>query len=85
MIVARNGIRCQGRVIDMIITAGENVYSSEVEATEQEIVGFTRERLAHCKCPGTVDIIEALPRTPSGKVLKHTPRAPYWAGRDRQI
>ena len=55
------------------------------QAIEQEIIGFTRERLARYKCPGTVDIIDALPRTPSGKVLKHTLRDPYWAGRDRQI
>jgi fatty-acyl-CoA synthase len=55
------------------------------QATGQEIIGFTRERLAHYKWPGTVDIIDALPRTPSGKVLKHTLRAPYWAGCDRQV
>jgi acyl-CoA synthetase (AMP-forming)/AMP-acid ligase II len=55
------------------------------QATSQEIIGFTRERLAHYKCPSTVDIIDALPRNPSGKVLKRVLRAPYWAGRDRQI
>jgi len=55
------------------------------QATEQEIIEFARERLAHYKCPRTVDIIDALPRTPSGKVLKRTLRAPYWDGRDRQI
>jgi acyl-CoA synthetase (AMP-forming)/AMP-acid ligase II len=55
------------------------------QATEQEIIDFTRERLAHYKCPHTVDVIDALPRNPSGKVLKRTLRAPYWAGRDRQV
>jgi acyl-CoA synthetase (AMP-forming)/AMP-acid ligase II len=55
------------------------------QATEQEIIGFTRERLAHYKCPRTVDLIDALPRNPSGKILKRTLRAPYWAGRDRQV
>jgi acyl-CoA synthetase (AMP-forming)/AMP-acid ligase II len=55
------------------------------QATRQEIIGFTRERLAHYKCPRTVDIIDALPRNPSGKVLKRALRAPYWEGRDRQI
>lgn len=53
--------------------------------TGQDIIEFTRERLAHYKCPRTVDIIDALPRNPTGKVLKRTLRAPYWAGRDRQI
>jgi acyl-CoA synthetase (AMP-forming)/AMP-acid ligase II len=55
------------------------------QATRQEIIGFTRERLAHYKCPRTVDIIDALPRNPSGKVLKRALRAPHWEGRDRQI
>ena len=55
------------------------------QATGPEIIEFARERLAHYKCPSTVDITGALPRNPSGKVLKRTLRAPYWEGRDRQI
>jgi len=55
------------------------------QATSQEIIGFTRERLAHYKCPRTVDITDALARNPTGKVLKRVLRAPYWQGRDRQI
>jgi acyl-CoA synthetase (AMP-forming)/AMP-acid ligase II len=34
-----------------------------------------RERLAHYKCPSTVDVVDALPRNPSGKILKRTLRA----------
>jgi acyl-CoA synthetase (AMP-forming)/AMP-acid ligase II len=55
------------------------------QATGAEIIAFTRERLAHYKCPRTVDFTTALPRNPSGKVLKRALRAPYWEGRDRQI
>ena len=55
------------------------------QATGPEIIEFARERLAHYKCPSTVDITGALPRNPSGKVLKRTLRAPYWEGRGRQI
>ena len=55
------------------------------QATGPEIIEFARERLAHYKCPSTVDIIGALPRNPSGKVLKRTLRTPYWEGRHRQI
>jgi acyl-CoA synthetase (AMP-forming)/AMP-acid ligase II len=55
------------------------------QATGQEIIDFTRERIAHYKTPRTVDIVEALPRNPVGKVLKRKLRAPYWAGRDRQV
>lgn len=54
-------------------------------ATEAELIAFTRERLSSYKCPRSIDIIEALPRNPSGKILKRELRKPYWAGRDRQI
>ncbi len=44
-----------------------------------------RLRLAHYKCPTSIDFVEALPRNPSGKVLKRELRAPYWEDRDRNI
>jgi long-chain acyl-CoA synthetase len=49
------------------------------------IIAFARERLAHYKCPTSVDFADALPRTPSGKVLKRQLREPYWKGRERRI
>ena len=49
------------------------------------ILKFTRERIAGYKAPKSVDFVEALPRNASGKVLKRDLRAPYWAGRDRQV
>ncbi|MGZ7012631.1 MAG: AMP-binding protein, partial [Acidimicrobiales bacterium] len=55
------------------------------EATEQELIAYCRENLAGFKCPTSVDWVDALPRNPSGKVLKKDLRAPYWEGRDRQI
>ncbi len=54
-------------------------------ATEQELIDFTRERLSKYKCPSSIDIVEALPRNPSGKILKRDLRKPYWADRDRQV
>ena len=49
------------------------------------LVAFCRERLAHYKCPTSVDWTEALPRNPSGKILKRELREPYWAGRERRV
>jgi acyl-CoA synthetase (AMP-forming)/AMP-acid ligase II len=54
-------------------------------ATGDEIIEFARDRLAHYKCPRTVDLVPALPRNPTGKVLKRELRAPYWEGRERQV
>jgi long-chain acyl-CoA synthetase len=56
-----------------------------VEVTEAEIIAFARERLARFKSPSSVEWIEALPRNPSGKVLKKDLRAPYWQGRSRNV
>ena len=50
-----------------------------------ELIGYCRERLAHFKCPTSVDFAAALPRNPSGKILKRELREPYWAGRERRV
>lgn len=57
----------------------------ETSATDSEIIDYCREHLAHFKCPKSVDIVEALPRNPTGKILKKNLRAPYWEGRDRAV
>ena len=50
-----------------------------------ELVAFVRDRLAHYKCPRSVDFSEVLPRHDSGKIYRRLVRDPYWAGRDKQI
>jgi fatty-acyl-CoA synthase len=54
------------------------------EATEAEIIAFTRERLAHYKCPDAVEF-GPLPKTSTGKVQKYVLREREWAGRDTRI
>jgi long-chain acyl-CoA synthetase len=50
-----------------------------------DIIASTRERLAHYKCPTSVAFVDALPRNPSGKILKRELRKPYWEGRTRNV
>jgi long-chain acyl-CoA synthetase len=52
---------------------------------EADIIEFCRARLAHFKCPASIDWVESIPRNPSGKILKTVLREPYWKGRDRQV
>jgi long-chain acyl-CoA synthetase len=110
------------RAKDVIISGGENVYSSEVEnalyrhpaVQEAAVIGVPDSRwgeavkaivvlrpgtdmvpqdlIAHChqliggyKCPKSVEIREALPKTGAGKILKAELRAPYWETRLRKI
>lgn len=53
-------------------------------ATEEELIAWTREKLAGYKTPRSIDVVEALPRNPSGKILKRDLRKPYW-GDGRQV
>jgi acyl-coenzyme A synthetase/AMP-(fatty) acid ligase len=32
-----------------------------------------------------VDVVDAIPRNPSGKILKKILRAPYWEGHERKV
>ena len=107
---------------DMILTGGENVYSTEVEnvlymhpailecavigvpdpkwgeavkgvvvlkkgqqATEQEIIQFCKDRIAHYKAPKSIDFIDALPRTGSGKIQKKGLRDKHWEGYEKKV
>ncbi len=54
-------------------------------ATEAEIIEFARGQLGHFQCPRSVDFVSALPRNPSGKVLKRELREPYWRGHTRRV
>ncbi|MBF5091731.1 fatty acid--CoA ligase [Novosphingobium sp. NBM11] len=49
------------------------------------VIAWARERLAGFKVPKSVDVIAALPRNPSGKILRRQLREPYWQGRERQV
>lgn len=53
--------------------------------TPRKLIAHAREGLADFKVPKTVDFVDALPRTPSGKVKKAELRAPFWDGRERQV
>jgi long-chain acyl-CoA synthetase len=52
---------------------------------EAELIGFCRERLAHMKCPRTVDFSDQLPRLPTGKLYKRLLRDAYWGNRTSRI
>lgn len=55
------------------------------EECAQEIIDYCRERLAHYKCPRSVDFRDELPRHPTGKLYKRLLRDEYWGGRKSRI
>ncbi len=50
------------------------VLAAGAEATEQEIIEFARDRLAHFKAPRAVTFIPELPKTATGKIQKYVLR-----------
>ncbi|NBD10809.1 long-chain-fatty-acid--CoA ligase [Corallococcus silvisoli] len=53
--------------------------------SKADIMAFARKHLASFKMLRTVEFVDALPRNPSGKVLKRVLREPYWAGREKRV
>jgi long-chain acyl-CoA synthetase len=59
--------------------------TAQMEAVEAELIAYCRARLSAVKCPRSVDFVDLLPRTETGKVLKRELKKKYWAGRDSLI
>jgi len=56
-----------------------------LSATEDEIIEHSRQHLAHFKCPTSVEFVESLPRTVTGKLQKFVIREQYWKGIERRV
>ena len=69
-----------GEVVKAVVSLNEGQ-----SVTEDELIGYCRDHLASYKCPKSVDIIDLLPRNPTGKILKRDLRKPYWEGRESTI
>ncbi|HZP30704.1 MAG TPA: AMP-binding protein [Acidimicrobiia bacterium] len=61
------------------------VLAPGASATEEELIAHSRERLAHYKCPTSVEFRGELARTATGKLQKFKLRQPYWEGRESQV
>jgi fatty-acyl-CoA synthase len=55
------------------------------QAGDADLIAFCRTRMAHYKCPTSIELRDALARTATGKLQKFKLREPYWAGRERKV
>ena len=61
------------------------VLKEGASAGPEDIIAWARDKIAAYKCPKSVNFVEALPRNPSGKILRKDLREPYWEGTDRRV
>ena len=66
-----------GEAVKAVVELQDGVEPSPELA--QELMEFTRDRLAHYKCPRSVDFVDALPREDTGKIFKRKLRDQYRA------
>lgn len=52
---------------------------------EQELIDYCRSGIAHYKCPRSIDFVDELPRTETGKMQKRKLRDRYWSGHDGRL
>jgi acyl-CoA synthetase (AMP-forming)/AMP-acid ligase II len=52
---------------------------------QADILDFARQRIAGYKLPKSIDVVDALPRNASGKVLRRELREQFWRGRARRV
>jgi len=62
----------------VVLAAGESI-------DERGLIDYCRSKLAHYKCPTSVEFRDELARTATGKLQKFVLRAPYWEGRDKLV
>ena len=61
------------------------VVSEGQSTSEQELIDYCREKMAHYKCPTSIEFRDELARTATGKLQKYKLRAPYWEGHDKLV
>ncbi len=61
------------------------VASAGVVIDPAEVIDWARSRIAGYKVPKSIEVVGALPRGPTGKILRRELRAPYWHGHARAI
>jgi acyl-CoA synthetase (AMP-forming)/AMP-acid ligase II len=61
------------------------VLKSGATLSEKQIITYVKTKIAGYKVPKSIDFTDALPRNPTGKLLKRELRAPYWKDQERQV
>jgi len=66
--------------VHAVITLNEGA-----SVTADELINFCKEKMARFKAPKSVEFVDAIPKNPSGKILKRELRDKYWEDSDRKV
>jgi fatty-acyl-CoA synthase len=69
-----------GETVKALVVLGDGA-----TAYEDELIAHCRERLAHFKCPTSIDFRDELARTATGKLQKFKLREPFWEAFEKDI
>jgi long-chain acyl-CoA synthetase len=72
-----------GEAVKAVVQVTEGTTVDDVLASA--LVAHSREHLARYKTPRSVDFVDEIPRTSTGKIQKRQLREPYWEGLERRI
>jgi acyl-CoA synthetase (AMP-forming)/AMP-acid ligase II len=72
-----------GEEVKAVVQPVDGVIGSQELA--QELISYARERIAHYKCPRSVDFEAQLPRLATGKLYKRLLRDRYWKGHETRV
>ncbi len=61
------------------------VVTRDDDLTEEAVIEFCRDRLAGYQVPSSVEFVEDLPETATGKVQKYQLRQEYWEDQERMV
>ncbi|MBI4965449.1 MAG: long-chain-fatty-acid--CoA ligase [Desulfomonile tiedjei] len=61
------------------------VLKDGMKATEEEIITLCKNNIASYKKPRSIEFLQQLPKSPTGKILKRVIREQYWEGKERRV
>ena len=65
-----------GEAVKGVVQLADGIPASDEVAAE--LLAYTRDRIAHYKCPKSIDFIDEMPRLPTGKLYKRLIKDKYW-------
>jgi len=68
-----------------LVDPADAAAADAAEQTKKELIDYCRSKIAHLKCPASIDFEDSLPRHPNGKLYKRQLKDRYWQKHQSRI